>query len=285
MTDYILSRSRRRTFAINMVKYGGKIIMSKNKKPFRGKSDGSRPGAKIAPELMSELVKSAKEVRDWSSAPNEYRLSDWIVKLIEPYIGKTDFTLLADCAAVAWNECLREDFGVTGPYALNNIALNYARYRELIDELKARKRAMFKDNQRPIREIKVYDRGGGNMSINVVSDLAPGEVYRPRNEEYEAHSDADDAEFYAAMRNGGSGVAEPNPFLKHTLLAVINKQLRDNDPPEARNTYERLQSAGYTPEQAKNMIAAVFIEDVVTAISTQTPHNEAEYKKRLQALK
>ena len=37
-----------------------------------------------------------------------------------------------------------------------------------------------------------------------------------------------------------------NPRLRVAFLAVVENQLRDNDPPETRQTLERLQAEGYS---------------------------------------
>ena len=41
-----------------------------------------------------------------------------------------------------------------------------------------------------------------------------------------------------------------NTHLKKTILQVLNNQLRANDPPIAKTTYERLPALGYTEQRA-----------------------------------
>ena len=41
---------------------------------------------------------------------------------------------------------------------------------------------------------------------------------------------------------------EYDPHLKATLLEVVDNQIRDNNPPETRETLERLISAGHTEQ-------------------------------------
>ena len=40
-----------------------------------------------------------------------------------------------------------------------------------------------------------------------------------------------------------------NMRLRETILAVVDNQLRDNDPPCTRRAYERLQKAGYSRKE------------------------------------
>jgi hypothetical protein len=55
--------------------------------------------------------------------------------------------------------------------------------------------------------------------------------------------------------------AETNPELGKTILEVVQNQIRDNDPPETRQTFERLKGEGYTAEEARRLIStAVTVE-------------------------
>ena len=54
---------------------------------------------------------------------------------------------------------------------------------------------------------------------------------------------------------------EGNPILKKTFIKLVENQIRDNDPPETRETLERLKSEGISEEDAKLYIGqAVCIE-------------------------
>lgn len=45
------------------------------------------------------------------------------------------------------------------------------------------------------------------------------------------------------------------------ILEVVRNQLRDNDPPETLQTFERLKSEGYTADEAQRLIStAVTVE-------------------------
>ncbi len=54
---------------------------------------------------------------------------------------------------------------------------------------------------------------------------------------------------------------ETNPELGKTILEVVRNQIRDNDPPETRQTFERLKIEGYTADEARRLIStAVTVE-------------------------
>jgi hypothetical protein len=45
--------------------------------------------------------------------------------------------------------------------------------------------------------------------------------------------------------DGDGDITKPNPYLKRYLLEAVDNQLRDNTPPVAKETFERLRSEGY----------------------------------------
>lgn len=102
------------------------------------------------------------------------------------------------------------------------------------------------------------------------------------DEPYNTYSEADDEELFAAMDSyeDDGDISKPNPYLKHSLLEVVDNQLRDNNPPITRLTFERLQAEGYTPKQAKEKIAAIIVEDIYDIMKNNKPHYEAKYEKR-----
>lgn len=54
---------------------------------------------------------------------------------------------------------------------------------------------------------------------------------------------------------------ESNPELQRTILEVVENQIQAHDPPETRQTFERLQAAGCAADEARRLIAiAVMVE-------------------------
>jgi hypothetical protein len=76
-----------------------------------------------------------------------------------------------------------------------------------------------------------------------------------------------------------------NPYLKSTILEAVDNQIRENNPPIAKETYLRLQAAGYTQQQSKEKIAAVLLADIYDVMKSGQPHDEVNYEKQLRALK
>jgi hypothetical protein len=76
-----------------------------------------------------------------------------------------------------------------------------------------------------------------------------------------------------------------NENLKKTILQVVDNQLRENNPPITKITFERLQQSGYTTQQAKEKISAVLLEEMYDVLKTKQPYNEERYSNKLLKLK
>lgn len=90
---------------------------------------------------------------------------------------------------------------------------------------------------------------------------------------------------------------EYNPRLKALILQVVDNQIdgRDGtgqpitttiieDPDYVKNTFERL-SAVHGPVKAKEMIAAVLLEEMYDVLKYKVPFDEQQYKTRLEELR
>jgi len=75
-----------------------------------------------------------------------------------------------------------------------------------------------------------------------------------------------------------------NPHLKAIMLEIVGNQLRENNPPEARETYERLQREGFSKEDAKKLIGQAVCVEIWDAMTNHKPFNEERYKRNLKRL-
>ena len=75
-----------------------------------------------------------------------------------------------------------------------------------------------------------------------------------------------------------------NKYLRKSLLQVINNQIINNDPPCTKQTFERLVKAGYSKNRAKEMIAAVLIDEMFYVLKQNRPFDEESFCKKLNAL-
>lgn len=77
---------------------------------------------------------------------------------------------------------------------------------------------------------------------------------------------------------------ELNELLKEELESIVSKQVETGDPPETRETFERLQNAGYSKEEITSMIARVLVVEMHTVVSEGQSVSRSRYAKMLRDL-
>jgi len=148
--------------------------MSKKKKTPQQKKAQPRPKtpSEVRSEFQQEVEANHGSALNLSDAPDEMKMSAKLIDMVEPYM-EDDIppSVLFDCAAIEWNECLKEDWNASKTSCvLDNMLMDFRHYRGLIDTLKERKRQLFMHDTRAIQRVKVYETDDGRLNINVVSD-------------------------------------------------------------------------------------------------------------------
>ena len=81
-------------------------------------------------------------------------------------------------------------------------------------------------------------------------------------------------------------MSEPfNPRLQKLVFEVIENQIRDNNPPETKATWDRLKAAGYSDLKTKRMIGGVFVAHLYSVMKDQVPMDTEKYIRDLKRLK
>ncbi len=75
-----------------------------------------------------------------------------------------------------------------------------------------------------------------------------------------------------------------NPALTKAILAVVDQQMRDDNPPETRRTYEQLVAHGYVPEDARRLIGNVVAQEIFAVMQLEETYNEQRYIATLRGL-
>lgn len=78
---------------------------------------------------------------------------------------------------------------------------------------------------------------------------------------------------------------QTNPRLKKLLLEVVENQLRNNDPPITKITFDRLISNGYTKAEAKERIAVAVIGQIYDMLHDGKQFNIEEYESELNSIR
>ena len=68
------------------------------------------------------------------------------------------------------------------------------------------------------------------------------------------------------------------------FLEVVNTQIRDNNPPETKQTLDRLISEGFSEKEAKQMIACVAVSEMYSVLQNKQEFDLARYIAALNKL-
>lgn len=75
-----------------------------------------------------------------------------------------------------------------------------------------------------------------------------------------------------------------SPQLRAAMLQMVDNQLRDLEPPETKETYDRLRSEGHSDKEARRLIAAVLSSEMFTMLKEQKEYNHQRYVRMLRKL-
>lgn len=77
---------------------------------------------------------------------------------------------------------------------------------------------------------------------------------------------------------------EPKEKIREQIFEIIKNQIRDNDPPETKATFDRLRKQGFDDFQTRQMIGQCLAVELFEAMKFGKPYNNARYIKNLLAL-
>ena len=86
------------------------------------------------------------------------------------------------------------------------------------------------------------------------------------------------------MATGPEHDQQKNPHLKAAFLEIVDNQLRANDPPETRETFNRLAAQGISEADAKLYIAQAVAVETFDILKHKRPFNLQRYVKNLARL-
>ena len=82
----------------------------------------------------------------------------------------------------------------------------------------------------------------------------------------------------------GTGKFDHRSMLRETILEAVETQLRDNNPPETRETLKRLTEMEYSIENAKEMIGAALSCEMFEVMKFKRVFDQARYAAFLNKL-
>jgi len=75
-----------------------------------------------------------------------------------------------------------------------------------------------------------------------------------------------------------------NPHLRAAIMEAVENQLRDNDPPQTRQTLNRLMEAGHSEKEAKRLIGCVVSAEIFDVLKKNEPFNLERFVTGLDKL-
>ena len=70
---------------------------------------------------------------------------------------------------------------------------------------------------------------------------------------------------------------QASPELRQTVLEVVENQIRDNEPPETRQTVERLMAEGYAADEARRLVATAVVVELFHIVRDKEPFNRKRF--------
>ena len=77
---------------------------------------------------------------------------------------------------------------------------------------------------------------------------------------------------------------EDGQFVGEAIVEAVENQIADNNPPETKETLERLIKNGETRENAMRYIASVLSIEIFGVVKHKEPYNHERYINNLKAL-
>ena len=79
-------------------------------------------------------------------------------------------------------------------------------------------------------------------------------------------------------------MAASNKIVKAAILEVVDNQLRDNTPPETKQTYQRLLKEGFNDQEARELIGVVVSSEIFEVLKEKQPYNQERFIAALHKL-
>ena len=77
---------------------------------------------------------------------------------------------------------------------------------------------------------------------------------------------------------------QSNPQLTAAVLEAVDNQLRDLNPPEAKETYDRLTASGISDKEARRLIAVALSAEMFEVLQNKKEYNAQRYIASLRKL-
>ena len=77
---------------------------------------------------------------------------------------------------------------------------------------------------------------------------------------------------------------KPSKVLNAAIMEVVRNQLRDGNPPQTRQTYDRLIASGLPDAEVRRLIGCVVVNEIFDVMKSGKPYDAARYIAALDRL-
>lgn len=77
---------------------------------------------------------------------------------------------------------------------------------------------------------------------------------------------------------------ESNEIIREQIFETIKNQINANDPPETKQTFERLKGLGFSDLDSKKLIGQCVAVELFDVLKHQKPFDESRYVANLKKL-
>lgn len=77
---------------------------------------------------------------------------------------------------------------------------------------------------------------------------------------------------------------ESNKIVREQIFEIIKNQIKDNNPPETKKTYDKLINLGYNDFQTNQLIGQCIAIEIFDALKYEKPFDEIRFIKNLKTL-
>ncbi len=77
---------------------------------------------------------------------------------------------------------------------------------------------------------------------------------------------------------------KPDPRLNKAALDVVEKQIRQLNPPATKETFDRLIREGHDDDEARRLIGCVVASEIFDILKNMEPYDEIRYVAALRKL-
>ncbi len=77
---------------------------------------------------------------------------------------------------------------------------------------------------------------------------------------------------------------ETNEIVRKQILEIVKNQLKSNNPPETKITYDRLRKEGFDDLETKQLIGQCVSVEIFEVLKSGKPYNNVRYVKNLKEL-